>query len=70
MPKGPQGERRPSDVISNPVNVMRIAAGEEEDERAPIASAATELGKRGGATRRFGADEDEAMFKAKLAVIA
>jgi hypothetical protein len=33
MPKGPKGERRPADVIGNAVKVMRIATGEEEEER-------------------------------------
>jgi hypothetical protein len=49
MPKGPQGEKRPADVIGNAVKVMRIATGEEEDVVTP-ASAAT-LGKLGGAAR-------------------
>lgn len=31
MPKGPRGERRPADVVSNAVHVMRIALGEIED---------------------------------------
>ena len=51
MPKGPRGERRPADVIGNAVKVMRIATGQEEDEREPIASAAATLGKLGGAAR-------------------
>jgi hypothetical protein len=51
MPKGPRGGKRPADVISNAVKVMRIATGEVEDERAPIASAAAQLGKLGGAAR-------------------
>ena len=54
MPKGPRGERRPADVIGNAVKVARIATGEEEDERAPIASAAAQLGKLGGAARAAG----------------
>ena len=29
MPKGPRGEKRPTDVIGMSVKVMRIAAGEE-----------------------------------------
>ena len=29
MPKGPQGQKRPRDVVSNAVKVMRIATGEE-----------------------------------------
>jgi hypothetical protein len=32
MPKGPQGQKRPADVIGNAVRVMRIAAGEAEEE--------------------------------------
>ncbi len=51
MPKGPRGEKRPADVIGAAVHVMRIATGEEEDDRAPIASAAAQLGKLGGAAR-------------------
>ncbi len=31
MPKGPQGQRRPADVIGNAVHVARIATGEVED---------------------------------------
>ncbi len=31
MPKGPNGEKRPADVIGCAVNVARIATGEEED---------------------------------------
>ena len=27
MPKGPQGQKRPRDVVSNAVKVMRIATG-------------------------------------------
>ena len=51
MPKGPQGQKRAADVISNAVRVMRIATGEEEDEREATASAAAQLGKLGGAAR-------------------
>ena len=32
MPKGPQGQKRPADVIGNAVKIMRIATGEEEEE--------------------------------------
>ena len=53
MPKGPRGERRPADVIGNAVKVMRIATGEEPDDRedAPALSSAAQLGKLGGAAR-------------------
>jgi len=33
MPKGPQGQKRPADVIGNAVKVIRIATGEEEETR-------------------------------------
>jgi hypothetical protein len=48
MPKGPQGQKRPADVIRNIVQVMRIATGEEEETKAKD-PAAVALGKRGGA---------------------
>ena len=31
MPKGPQGQKRPADVIGNAVHIARIAIGEIED---------------------------------------
>lgn len=31
MPKGPQGQKRPADVIGNAVHVARIATGEEQE---------------------------------------
>ena len=53
MPKGPQGQRRPADVVGNAVKVMRIATGEEEEEleddgKDPAAKA---LGAKGGKAR-------------------
>ncbi len=53
MPKGPQGQKRPADVIGNAIRVARIATGEEEDDipddgKDPAAKA---LGKKGGAAR-------------------
>ena len=53
MPKGPQGQKRPADVIGNAVKVMRIATGEEEEEyeddgKDPAAKA---LGAKGGRAR-------------------
>ena len=51
MPKGPKGEKRPADVIGAAVKVMRIATGEEDEDLPPIASAAAQLGKLGGAAR-------------------
>lgn len=53
MPKGPRGEKRPADVIGGAVKVMRIATGEEPDDRedAPPPSPAAQLGRLGGAAR-------------------
>ena len=53
MPKGPQGQKRPRDVVSNAVKVMRIATGEEEEEfdddgKDPSAKS---LGAKGGRAR-------------------
>lgn len=49
MPKGPQGQKRPADVIGNAVQVMRIATGQENETAVPSSAAA--LGKKGGAAR-------------------
>lgn len=54
MPRGPRGERRPADVIGNAVKVMRIATGEEPDDRDADDGkdkAAQALGKKGGRAR-------------------
>lgn len=55
MPKGPKGQRRPADVVSNAVKVMRIATGDEEEDmpkkRPAKSEAAATLGKLGGAAR-------------------
>ena len=53
MPKGPQGQKRPADVIGNAVRVMQIATGESEEEfeddgKDPAAKA---LGAKGGKAR-------------------
>ena len=49
MPRGPQGQKRPADVIGNAVRVMRIATGEEAEE---LASAEKiKAVRRGGAAR-------------------
>jgi hypothetical protein len=53
MPTGPKGQKRPADVISNAVKIMRIATGEEEDTivddgKDPAAKA---LGAKGGRKR-------------------
>jgi hypothetical protein len=49
MPKGPQGQKRPADVIGNAVHVMRIATGEIEETAAK--SGRTKSGKAGAKAR-------------------
>lgn len=54
MPKGPKGQKRPADVISNAVHVMRIATGEIEESGTTEdgkSKAAVELGRKGGLAR-------------------
>lgn len=66
MPKGPKGEKRPADVIGNAVKVMRIATGEEIDDKTDDGKdkAAVSLGQRGGKARA------EALSKKRRAEIA
>ena len=51
MPKGPNGEKRPADVIGAAVLVGRIATGEVEDDTKPDRSAQREGGRRGAILR-------------------
>jgi 2-keto-3-deoxy-6-phosphogluconate aldolase len=53
MPKGPQGQKRPADVIGNAVHVMRIATGEIEETTTADGknAAAVALGRMGGKAR-------------------
>ena len=51
MPKGPQGQKRPADVIGAAVMVAKIATGEVEETRTLPRSAAAELGSKGGKAR-------------------
>jgi hypothetical protein len=64
MPKGPQGQRRPADVIGAAVMVGKIATGEIQGNAAPPKSAAAELGSKGGKARAA------ALSKAKRRAIA
>ena len=54
MPKGPKGEKRPADVVSNAVWGPRIATGEEDEQYARPGGkdeAAAALGRKGGRAR-------------------
>ena len=77
MPKGPQGEKRPRDVVSNAVKVMRIATGEEEEEfdcdtdKNPHAVALGQLGgKKGGVSRAMKLTAEERSQLARKAATA
>ena len=50
MPKGPNGEKRPADVIGAAVLVGKIATGEVED-RGALASPKKDGGRKGGPAR-------------------
>lgn len=53
MPKGPKGEKRPADVVSNAVKIAQIATGEMEDDATEDGKdkAAQDLGRKGGKAR-------------------
>ena len=67
MPIGPQGQKRPADVVGNAVKVMRIATGEEEEEYEDDGKdhAAKALGAKGGRARarKLSAAERSAISK-------
>jgi hypothetical protein len=73
MPKTPKGHKRPADVVSNAVHVMRIATGEidesgtTEDGRS---KAAVELGRRGGIARAAKLSAKKRRQIAKAAALA
>jgi hypothetical protein len=54
MPTGPKGQKRPADVVSNAVHVMRVLTGEADDAATTDDGkdkAAQEMGRKGGAAR-------------------
>jgi hypothetical protein len=53
VPKTPKGHKRPADVISNAVQVMRLATGEAEEPTTEDGrnAAAVMLGRKGGQAR-------------------
>ncbi len=67
MPRTPKGHKRPADVISNAVHVMKIATGEEAESETTEDGknkAAVALGRMGGKARAV------ALGKAKRKAIA
>ena len=72
MPKGPQGQKRPADVIGNAIKVARIATGEEVEALAEDGKdkAAVSMGKRGGKARAEALSKKERASIAKKAAAA
>ncbi|MDA0740144.1 MAG: RNA-binding protein [Nitrospirae bacterium] len=68
MPKGPQGQKRPSDVIGAAIRVAKIATGESEEE---IAKEHTRKGGlKGGKARAKVLTPEERSEIARLAAQA
>lgn len=67
MPKGPQGQKRPGDVVGNAIRVAKIATGEEKDD---IPSKTREGGLRGGRARAKALTQEERSEIAKIAALA
>ncbi len=63
MPKGPQGQKRPADVVGCAIKVAKIATGEIEEE----ISGKRKGGLKGGKARAKKLTPDE---RAKIARIA
>jgi hypothetical protein len=51
MPKGPRGETRPAEAIGAAIMVAKITTAEVKDRREELASAAAQLGSKGGEAR-------------------
>jgi len=69
MPKGPNGEKRPADVIGNAVHVMRIATGEITDDKF-TASGRQRSGKAGAKARAKKLSKAERCEIARVAALA
>lgn len=67
MPKGPKGEKRPADAVARAVMIAKIATGEIEDDREELASAAAQLGRKGGKARAEKLSEERRKEIAKKA---
>jgi hypothetical protein len=72
MPRTPKGHKRPADVISNAVHVMRIATGEIDESLTEDGKnkAAVELGRKGGKARAQSLSKKRRAVIAKAAALA
>ena len=69
MPKTPKGHRRPADVASNAVHVMKVATGEIDESLTEDgkSKAAVELGRKGGIARSLAIPRAKRIAIAKAA---
>ena len=73
MPRGPKGQKRPTDVIGNAIRVAKIATGEAEEEYEDDTGkdqAAAELGRRGGKARAASLSQQRRQEIARAAAAA
>ena len=66
MPKGPQGQKRPADVVGNAVMIAKSATG-EENESGFKQPAKVKSGKAGGASRAKAMTQEERVRIARIA---
>lgn len=69
MPRGPNGERRPADVVGCAVKVAKTATGEAEEELGKVPGR-RKSGKAGAAARTKALTADERSAIAKKAAVA
>ncbi len=67
MPKGPQGQKRPGDVVSNAIKIAKIATGEDKEE---TPSKTRQGGLKGGKARAKALSPEERSEIAKVAAQA
>ncbi len=70
MPKGPNGQRRPGDVVGAAIMVAKIATGEIEERPSDKTTAKREAGKKGGAARSASLDPQTRQAAARKAASA
>lgn len=70
MPKGPQGQKRPGDVIGAAIMVAKIATGEVEDDADESKAHHRRGGRKGGASRMAALTPEQRSEAAKLAASA
>jgi hypothetical protein len=72
MPRPPKGHKRPADVISNAVQVMKLATGEDEEALTEDGKnkAAVALGRKGGAARARNLSDEKKRAIARKAALA